>query len=148
MRRTCFRFRFTISDYQCSMFEFLLFNVRASSLDVRYSTFEFRCPMRKETRHRKLFDFVRFLLSVYLHYTCSNWFTCITLLVRFYPFPLLVLLRLLHIYRYSTSILLLAASTFLFYFYIASCDDKSSCPHCSSTSILLLVTTVPPARAW
>ena len=124
MRRTCFRFRFTISDYQCSMFEFLLFNVRASCLDVRYSTFEFRCPMRKETRHRKLFDFVCFLLSVYLHYTCSNWFTCITLLVRFYPFPLLVLLRLLHIYIvilllycclrhlhfYSTSILLLATT--------------------------------------
>ena len=122
------------SDYHFSMFEFLLFSVRVSSLDVRHSTFEFRCWMRKETRHRKLIDFVCFLLSVYLHY-------------------MLILVSLHHlacqILSISTSSATpTATSTLLFYFYIAVCGDQSSCPHRCSTYILLLVTTVPPARAW
>ena len=130
-----FESRVTISDFQFSILQFIIFSVRVSSFDVQSSVSEFRSSMRaKQVWHRKLFDFVVFILSVDLQY----------MLEFVYLHHLACQIHSI----YTSSPTPTATSTRAFYFYIAACDDQSSWPHCYSTSILLLVTTVPPARAW
>ena len=127
--------RFSIHDLRLSFFNVRVSTFQCSSFEFRcsiYSIFEFRCSIRKASRNRKLIEFMC-LLSVYLHYMLQ--------LVYFHHLAC-------QIYSISTSSATpTATSTLLFYFYIAACGDRSSCPRRCSTYIMLLVTTVPPARA-
>ena len=136
MRRTCFRF--SILDLRCQPFKFRFSNFELSAFEFQASMFDNRFPnfdlrWEKQIWHRKLFDFVFLLLSVYVHYMLE--------------FVYLHHLACQIYSIYTSSATPTATFTLLFYFYIATGDNQSSCPCSSYTSIWLLVTTVPPARA-
>ena len=137
MQRTCFRFsilELRSQTFNFRFWNFRIFSVRVSSFDVQQSVSVFRFSMKaKQIWHRKLFDFVVFILSVDLQY----------------------MLEFVYLHHgacqihsiYTSSSIPTATSTRPFYFYIAACDDQSSRTCCYSTSTSMLLTTVPPARA-